>query len=234
MSSITRLSVFITLFTLLALQGALQAATLEFLPWDGEVATRKLGLQRGDDVTELKALHPHKRSGAYTSSGDGPLFLVAMDRRDDEGKLVSVPLRIQPGIKSPLVLVVPDEKNSAGVRPVVIEDDPSSFSWGSVRFVNATGKALIVRHENTVKKLSKSWDPVEIKPGGRSRNVGVQMAAQEDTHSILYSAVWEHDPNVRKLVFIVPGTDVRTGFAELKIITEDRRVLALEEESKAP
>jgi hypothetical protein len=56
--------------------------------------------------------------------------------------------------------------------------------------------------------------------------MGMQLVARDDLKAILYSAVWEHDPDVRKLVFVVPGTDVRTGAVEFKIIPENRHAPA--------
>jgi hypothetical protein len=69
------------------------------------------------------------------------------------------------------------------------------------------------------------------------RNIGIQMAARADLKAILYSAVWEYDPEVRNLIIVVPGTDVQTGTVNLKIIPEDRRALppaAPETEPQAP
>lgn len=223
------------LMALFIIQCPLLAASIRFLPWDDEIAARKIGLQNGKNVTELQGLHPHKRSSPYPgASDDAPLFLVAMDRTSEDEKPVTVPIKVPDGITSPLVLVIPDSKSPTGLRPFVIEDDASAFPWGTVRFVNATAKSLIIRHDKAVKKLTGSWKHVDVTPGGQARNVGIQLASQQDTRAILYSAVWEHDPNVRKLVFIVPGTDVRTGVVDLKIIPEDRRTVAPDEVTKAP
>ena len=117
------------------------------------------------------------------------------------------------------------------MRTFVIDDDSSSFPWGDIRLINATGKELAIRCEKTVKRLPESWTPVDLKPGGKNRNMAVQIAAHEDLNAILYSAVWEYDPNLRKLVFIVPGNDVRTGAVQFKIIPEDKRALAADAES---
>jgi hypothetical protein len=130
------------------------------------------------------------------------------------------------GIQDPLVLILPDAKHSTGLRSFVIEDASSNFAWGTMRFVNSTGKPLLVRHDKTIKELPSTWTPVDIAPGGDARNAGVQVAARDDTKTILYSAVWKHDPNIRKLIFVVPGADVRTGVVAFKIVPEDRRVLA--------
>jgi hypothetical protein len=40
--------------------------------------------------------------------------------------------------------------------------------------------------------------------------------------------VWEHDPNVRELVIIVPGLNARTGVLEYKVIPENRKVVEAE------
>ncbi len=221
-----RLSVMLVL-GMLALPAPLLAAPFRFLAWDDAVAARKIGLQNGTTVTELQELHPNKRSGtAEAAGGELPLQLVALDRVAPDGKPATVEIKMPAGVQTPLVLILPDSKQATGFRPFVIEDDATKFAWGTVRFVNATGKELLVRLENAIKPLPAAWNPVDVVPGGEARNTGVQLVAREDTKSILYSAIWEHDPQIRKLVFIVPGADVRTGAVDFKIIPEDRRALA--------
>ncbi|WP_193211477.1 hypothetical protein [Luteolibacter marinus] len=212
------------------LQGTLLAGSIRFLPWDDTVAGRQLGFQGGKDVVELQDLHPGQRSKAFQVGGEDSVpKLVALDKTSADGKQVSVDIKLGSGFKSPLVLIIPDPKHPTGVRPFVIEDDTANFAWGSVRVLNATGRELLILHEKIVKKLPKTWKPVDIVQQGKTRNVGVQVAAPEKPKDILYSAVWEHDPNVRKLVFIVPGTDARTGVVDFKIVPENRLVVAAEQ-----
>lgn len=216
------------LFCLFALQAISHAVPVKFLAWDDGIAARKIGFQNGKEITELQELHPNKRSGPLEATGgDTPLQFVALDRNSTDGKPVSVEIKLTAGIQSPLVLILPDAKHPTGLRPFVIEDNSSKFAWGSMRFINATGKALLIRNDKTITPLPEVWTPVDVDPGGKARNTGVQLVAREDTKSILYSAVWEHDPDVRKLIFVVPGTDVRTGAVDFKIIPENRRALAV-------
>jgi hypothetical protein len=212
---------------LLSLQGTLFALPVRFLAWDDAVATRKIAVQNGTTVTPVADLHPNKRTDALDGGAAGsPLQLVALDRDSKDGKPVAVDIKLAAGIQKPLVLILPDPKHPTGLRPFVIDDDASNFGWGTIRFINATGKELLVRHDKTIKPLPAAWTPVDIAPGGEARNTGVQVVTRQDTKSILYSAVWEHDPEIRKLVFVVPGREVRTGVVEFKIIPEDRRTLA--------
>ncbi len=211
---------------ILALVAPLHAIPIRFLAWDDEIAARKIGFQQGKEIVTLRKLHPNKRSDPLkAAAGDAPMFLVALDRMDTEGNPLKVAIKAPVGFKSPLVLILPDAKKAAGLRTFVIDDDTSSFPWGNLRFINATGKALAIRCEKTVKALPKSWSPVDVSPGGNTRNIPVQVATREDNGSILYSAIWEHDTNLRKLVIIVPSTDVRTGAVQFKVIPEDKRAL---------
>ncbi len=41
---------------------------------------------------------------------------------------------------------------------------------------------------------------------------------------ILYSAVWEHDPNLRRLIFIVSQADPAVKELKFEIIPQDKRV----------
>jgi hypothetical protein len=149
--------------------------------------------------------------------------LVALDRTTADGKPVTVTLKLSAEMNSPLVLILPDAKHPSGLRCFVIEDSTSSFGWGTQRFINATGKELMVRSDKITKTLPGTWKAIDIDPGGVARNVGIQMAARDNLTAILYSAVWEHDANVRKLIIVVPGTDTQSGTVDLKIIPEDRR-----------
>ena len=124
------------------------------------------------------------------------------------------------------MLSLADPSNPAGLRTFVVEDNPSKFPWGNVRFINATAKPLLVRQENSITALPVGWTPVDVSAGGATRNVGVQLVARDNTKDILYSGVWEYDPEVRKLAFVVPGTNEQSGALDLKIIPEDRRVAA--------
>jgi hypothetical protein len=223
------------LLALLAFASPLAAAPVKFLPWDDDIALRKIGFSDGKEVTELQELHPHKRSKPVAwNGGEGVPQLVALDRPGADGKPSSVPVKIAAGMKSPLVLILPDRASPAGLRAFVIEDSPERFGWGNLRFINATGKALLVRQDKLVKELPAAWTPVDLAPGGEARNVGVMLAAKADTTAVLYSSVWEHHPEVRKLVFVIPGEDVRTGALDLKIIPEDRRTLAAPPAEPAP
>lgn len=208
-------------FWLLALGGNLSAATLRFLPWDDATAARRIALQSGSSLTEITGLHPLRRSRPFGAAENGEFRIVTLDRKDPEGKPVTVPLKMDAGMKSPLVLILPDPNSPSGLRAFPVDDNAEAFPWGGLRFINATGRSFLVQHGQVVKPLPKSWTPMDIMPGRAACNVMVRIAEQTDARNILYSGVWEHSPDVRKLVFVVPGTD-RTA-VDMKIIPEDRR-----------
>ncbi len=227
--SITRHSSAAVLACLFSLQSSLLAIPLRFLPWDDGIAARKIALQDAKGANGIPDLHPYKRSVPMDgTAGEVPLQLVALDKTGPDGKPVSVEIKLTAGLLMPLVLILPDPKHPTGLRTFVIEDNTNNFNFGTMRFINATGKALLIRYEQSVKALTEAWTPVDIAPGGIVRNMGVQLAARDNLKEILYSSVWEHDPEVRKLIFIIPGTDVRTGAVEFKVISEDRRLIAAE------
>jgi len=200
------------------------ATSIKFLPWDHAIAARKIGFLNGTEVTVLKDLHPHKRSKTMTwAAGEVPPALVALDREGIEAKPVTVPIKLSADMSAALVLILPDPSAVSGMRCFVIEDSPGKFAWGTMRFINATGRELLVRGEKTIKPLPKTWKSVDLSPGGGKRNIGVQMASPENVKEVLYSAVWEHDPDIRKLVIVLPGANAGAGALDLKIIPEDRR-----------
>lgn len=217
----------LALLAIALLAPRLHAVPMRFLPWDDAVAARKMALQSGKGVTPLPEIHPHKRSKPLDgAAGEVPPRLVALDRKDAEGKPLSVEIKFSPSLESPLVLILEDPKSPTGLRTFVVEDSTSKFPWGTVRFVNATAKPLLAKQEKTITPLPPGWAPTDVALGGALRNIGVQVVARDNLQDILYSSVWEYDPDIRKLAFIVPGTDERTGAIEFKIIPEDRRVAA--------
>jgi len=196
------------------------------------MATRKFGLKSGETVVEVKDLHPLKRTKAINIKGETPPLLVALDKKDAEGKPVAIEIKIPADLKSPLVLIIPDAKHPTGVRPFVLEDNTANFKWGTIRVLNATGKAAMMKVDTKVAQLPVTWSPVDIDPGGAARNVGVQAAMKDKPAEILYSAVWEHSPDIRELVIVVPGTNVRTGALDFKVIPENRKVAEAEAASE--
>lgn len=223
--SISRLFVLLAFSFCLA---AVQAASIRFLPWDSSIAARKIGFHNGKEVVAVENLHPDKRTKpvAWVGGGEVPPQLIALDRTSPDGKPVAVPIKVQPDMANPLVMILPDAAHPTGLRCFVIEDGSNSFAWGTFRFINATGKELLVRNDKVTKSLPETWKAVDLNPGGAVRNMGIQLAARDNLEAILYSAVWEYDPDVRKLIIIVPGTDAQGGVVNLKIIPEDRRSAA--------
>ncbi|MGL4399829.1 MAG: hypothetical protein ACRCXD_08165 [Luteolibacter sp.] len=224
----------VALVALLVFHGVLSAVPVRFLAWDAATAARKLGLQNATGVTEISGLHPDARSAPMNgASGAVPLRLVALDRTSPDGKPVTAEIKAPAGIQSPLVLILPDPKHPTGLRTFVIEDNTSSFRWGTLRFINATGRELLLRLEKTIKPLPNAWTPTDIEPGGAERNMGMQLASPDDLKKILYSAVWENNPDARRLIFLIPGKEISTGSIGFKVIAEDRRILTAEAATRA-
>lgn len=211
----------------------LHAIPVRILAWDDQIAGMKIALRDSKGSIVVERMHPTQRTSIYqVGTGETPPAIELLDKKGPDGKPLQVPLILPEGIKKPLVLILPDAKAPAGVRPAVMEDDESGFAWGAVRFINATGKQLVFVHENKGTNLAPSWNPVTVQPGGESRSMGVKLFFREQPERAVYSAIWEQQPEVRMLVFLVPGTDPRLGPVGTKMISEDRRVILLEQQAK--
>ena len=207
-----------------ALCNVAQAASIRFLAMNEEVAARKIGIQNGKRLTELKDLNPKKRSKAYScTTGDKPPMLVALDRERPNGKPAGVEIILAADIKSPLVVILAEPDSPAGMRVIVIEDGEAGFPWGSLRFVNTADKPLMIRCEKETKAIPASFATIDIALGGEARNIGLQVFSETLPDAVLFSAVWEHDPNLRKLIFIVPAADPASKELTLEIIPQDKR-----------
>ncbi len=198
--------------------------TMRALPWDQEIAERKLAIGQGEKLQDLRNLHPSARSlpVSVNTGGEDRIQLVFKDRRDEEGKLLTRPIRVPGGVKTPLLLLLPDRESESGIRPLVIDDDMANFSWGTIRLINLSKDNLAFRWEKKAKELKPGWDPIDVSPGGSSRNMEVFLYRKEELGTPLYSAVWEHRSDMRQLVFVIPSNDSATGPFEFKFIPETR------------
>ncbi|QJE98801.1 hypothetical protein [Luteolibacter luteus] len=198
------------------------AVDVRFLAWDEAIAARQVAVADGEKVTDIKNLHPLQRTEAIgTTAAEGNIAVRALDKKSPEGKPLDLAVKIG-GMTKPLILLLPDAKAPTGLRGYAIEDDSSSFAWGSFRVLNATGKVLNMALGSERKQLPATWQPVDMKPGG-DKPVSVVVLSPDAPKAPLYSGVWKPEPDVRRLVIVVPGTDVRLGPLALKVIPEDRR-----------
>jgi hypothetical protein len=233
MKTIRRTAVATRLLTLFpaAVMGAVcgfceveAAASIRFLPVNMQLAERKIGLQDSKGITELKELNPKKRSQAYAfTAGETPPSVVALDRQRPMGKPSGVEIILSAEMKSPLVLILEDADHASGLRIIVMEDGEQGFPWGSLRFVNTADKPLMIRCGAETTAIPESLGILDIKPGGEARNIGVQLFSEKEPDAVLYSAVWEHDPNLRKLIFIMAAEDPASKDLSLEIIPQDKR-----------
>jgi hypothetical protein len=216
------LSVAAATFWVAAGTGA--ADPLRFLPVSEELAGRKIGVRDAKGIVELKDLNPRKRSKVYDCQpGEQPLELVALDRQRPNGKPVGTAFTPGAGIKTALVVILPDEAVPAGVRAVVVDDSVEGFGWGTLRFLNVTGKSFILRCGEETKTLPEETRAFDLSPGGKSRNIGVQLLSGAGDGEVLYSAVWEHDPKLRKLILILPAAEPESKTPVLEIVPQDQR-----------
>lgn len=218
---------FVLIYLLAAVVPA-SAVSLRVLPWDQEIAERKLAIGYSKEltaVTEIGYMHPAARTAPINvPAGAENLRLIATDRKNFDGSPATVPLVIGLEIKMPLLLVIPDGKSISGVRVIVIEDDQQSFNWGTIRLINVTPKPLAFRWENEARVVPSGWKPVDVSPGGKSRNMGIMIYLKEDLKKPLYTAVWEHREDMRQLVFMIPNPDQSLGAIAFKSIPETRIV----------
>ncbi len=216
---------------LLALVSMPSARALEFrfLAWDDVVAARPVSVLEGKDkVAAIKDLHPLKRSPKVDADlKDGSLLLRAMDKKDAAGKPVDFSVKVPAEMTRPLVLLVSDPKAASGLRGYVLEDNVANFPWGTFRFLNVCGTDLAVTLGSLSKAVPAAWQPLDFLPGEK-KPLAVEIAMKDKKSGRLqtaYASMWNDDPDVRRLVFVAPGTDPRLGPLEIKIVPEDRKNL---------
>jgi hypothetical protein len=221
-------------FLALVLIGVLQLAAMtrgavavRVLAWDEQIAARKLSLVNGEGLVPILNMHPQKRTDLIRLKGEGGVIVRDADKGNGpDGKPVELRCVVAAELKHPLLLLLPDEKHPIGLRGMVIDDGTDGFGWGSYRFFNTTPKEMVVQFEQKAVRVPGGWKPVTFNPGGEPRGFGVRVALSESIEQPLYSAVWEFDPNVRTVVFMVPGSDPRLSPVAFKAIPEDKVAVA--------
>ncbi len=203
------------------------ALAVRVLAWDEQIAERKLSLLNGDALVAILNMHPQKRTDLIRLKGEGGLIVRATDKGNGpDGKPLELRCTVAAEIKRPLLLLLPDEKHPTGLRGIVIDDGTDGFGWGSYRFFNTTAKEMVVQFEQKAIRVPGGWKPVTFPLAGEPRGLGVRVALAETIEQPLYSAVWEFDPNVRTVVFMVPGSDPRLSPVAFKAIPEDKMAVA--------
>jgi hypothetical protein len=200
------------------------AIPLSVLPWDGEIAARKFQIAHDKEVVEISYLHPAARSAPPIKlpADAKELRLITPDRKNADGTPAAVPLVLPEGIKTPLLLIIPDKDAITGVRTLILEDDLQSFKWGTIRLMNVTPQPLVFRCDKDLRALAPGWKPIDVDPGGRTRNVEILLYLKENLQQPVYSSVWEHREDKRQLVFVVPSPDRSMGDVAFKIVPEIR------------
>jgi hypothetical protein len=227
---------FVLIAVVLRLSVPLSAAEApRVLAWDDAVAARKLALVSGASSIDITGMHPSKRTGPLRLKAGGPLMLRALDRpAGADGKPIERACAVPAAIAKPLLVLLPDDSHPTGLRVLVADDNPAGFRWGSYRFLNATSKNLVVQLEKKAVRVPQGWKPVDLDLGGEKRGFGARVALEETIETPVYTAIWEYDPEVRTLCFVVPGTDPRLGPVAFKAVPEDRITLQLEAEASKP
>lgn len=195
------------------------------LAWNDEIAARDLDWITGEDAVPIRDLHPAKRSPAFPRpEKDAPVVIRATDRgRGGDGEPVELRCPLPAKLERPLLLLLPDADAPSGLRGWFVEDDTDSFPWGAQRFINTTGSDLLVKCEDARIRVPAGWDPVDLDLGGDDRNIGVLIGKRRgDQSEILYTSVWNHRADTRRIVFLVEGDGKRLGRIALKTVPERR------------
>jgi hypothetical protein len=222
------------LTTIATLLTSLQGADVHVLPWDNAIAARDFSLLLGKKRQKIEDLHPFQRSKTMKVSldGDTELRLEALDLpANEEGIHPSVTVKVPSGTKRPLILLVPNEESPINVEPIVIEDDPGDFRFGTFKIVNATGRNLVFNHAKKFVRVPHGWEPTIVDPGGDERKFAAKFFLPNNSEKPIYSSIWEYKPTLRQLVLLFPSEDQRRGPVGFKFIVEDERFIGKESDN---
>lgn len=217
---------FLGLILALAFTTAVRAVDARFLAWDSSVSKMKIYVMRGASPVEITGLHDLKRTRTFNGLADSApvsLHLDGMNNPDGTPALCQVNIA---GAQHPLILILAAPKLPAGIAAVAVDDDETHFKWGSFLVFNACAEDMVVvatvEKKNTNFKVPHGWTPVPFVPSISKGGFGIELRRASDLTKPVFTNVWEVDPGQRDLVFIVPGTDARTGLYTLKVVPESR------------
>lgn len=204
---------------------SLVAAPVRFVPMTKEIAACKIIIKDSKGITTLKGLSLQTPSATYQlKAGKKPLVLTTPDLKDADGNPASLEIPLPAVLKSAVILLLLDTKHSSGIRAVCLDDSTAGFAWGTLRFLNFTEAPLTLRFGEDRKPIPEDQSPLDFPAPAEAHNVGVQLYKETTPTKILYSAVWEHDPNFRKLVVITPSADPTFRAVDVQILPEDKRL----------
>jgi len=204
-----------------------QAVSVHVLAWDNDIAARRLNISYGNRVAPIEQMHPHARSAVIPiPAGSENIHLIVTDRLAEDGSPLTLPLAINPVMERVLILLTPDKAAPSGLKIIVLDDSLAGFKWGTMRIVNLTSKKLILNYDKKKALITNGWKPTTVAAGGDERNIAVKFYLDPKSRPI-YSSIWRHKDELRKLIFITPanGKEKERGPVKLKFINENRRVL---------
>lgn len=228
-------ALFSALFCLLMLTPLpAKAQHLSFLPWDEKIAERKLSLVAGKEESQLVDLHPLKRSPlirlpkADAASNVPKLFIKVHDRQDAEGNELTLPLSLPANLGSrALVVIFPKNSSTSGLDLKIFDDSLRNFPWGTFKLLNGTSEELLLRCANQQKRLPPGLKPVAFRLPNNAA-AGITIVRQKQPDRPLYTSVWRHEDDSRRLIIMLPSEDLRTGYLAFKAIPEFNLPLAEE------
>ena len=196
------------------------------LAWDQTVMEKKFVFLSGSRAKAISDMHTLKRSPLYKARATKQIIFstngeTPSEEMAKENKLI---VNIPTGIHKALFVFIPDTSKACGVRSLVIDDSTTNFPWGSYRLMNTTGRPLVCWMDKARPKiLNKPNQPININPGGARRNFPIAFSFKTAPKKYLFTSIWEHRPDYRRLVIITRQKDQRHGVIDLKVIPERKK-----------
>lgn len=196
--------------------------------WKGEEPAGFSYFHKGK-LVDVEGLQPGIRSTPYDYSGPAkmPIYPLIAEipepaKPGDKPQPLAL-ISIPPGMKQPLILLVPaPEGTNPPFNSVVIEDHPSEFPFPSYYFVNFSPQNVAI---------SLGENQFVIAPGKRKivnsklRTLNLQMAVQKETTDpwkIIYDDYYPNWAEERTIIFILDATRDERPRLEPRVLLENK------------
>lgn len=156
---------------------------------------------------------PFKRSEALAlcvkeGAEDAPVFRPVMN--------VAIPL----AIRSPLVLVFPDEKGGASFR--FFDLDPAAFPYGGYQIVNLSKVPLLARLDEKEVRIDSGMAKLMSGAGEPEKNMWLRVAmpGENNASKLIYSAMLKNRNGKRMFLFFHPSGSGADSTVSVKTLVD--------------
>lgn len=193
------------------------------IAWEGSIKN-KLYVRDGEEYTPLK-IYSTARTPRFWHSGGNPfaLYTKSTGANGQDTYTPAIQIDVPETIDTPLFILMPKSRDgkAAGYSAIALEDSIESCPLGAYRFINWTDKNIAGRLGPETFSLPPKGEKTIDPSKSPDTNLTIQLIEFTDPENKrLYSSRWVNQPQVRKLVLLIPQNELGRSSVKIKIIAD--------------